>query len=256
MPEAKTSREFVQSLGRGLAVIQSFGPDHPAMTLTEVAEQTGMTRAAARRFLHTLEDLGFVGSNGKHFSLRPQVLSLGYAYLSSMTWWQVAQPYMEDVAATVHESCSATVLDGTDVVYVARIPTTRIMTINLSLGSRLPAFATSMGRVLLAHLSKDALDDFFAAAQLTKLTDKTVTGEASLRKLIAQAGKQGYCLVDQELETGLRSLAVPLVDRAGRVMAAMNVGAHASRTSRKEMIDRFLPVLQKAAEQITTALSR
>lgn len=254
MATGNDSREFVQSLARGLAVIRSFGPEHPEMTLTEVAQQTGMTRAAARRFLHTLEELGFVGSNGKQYSLRPQVLCLGYAYLSSMAWWQVAQPYMEDVAATVHESCSASVLDGTDIVYVARIPTTRIMTINLALGSRLPAFATSMGRVLLAHLSPSALDDFFAKAELTKLTDKTVADEAELRRIVAQAYKQGYSVVDQELETGLRSLAVPIFDRAGNAIAAMNVGGHASRTSRKDMIGTVLPVLHAAAERITSAL--
>jgi len=247
-------REFVQSLARGLAVIQAFGDERPEMTLSEVAAATGLTRAAARRFLHTLARLGHVSSDGKRFSLTPRVLSLGYAYLSSLSWWQVAQPHMESVAAKVHESCSASVLDGTEIVYVSRVPTRRIMTINLSIGTRLPAFATSMGRVLLAALTPGELDDFFARAELTPLTERTVTDEAALRADLARVREQGYSLVDQELETGLRSIAVPIFDRAGQAIAALNVGSHASRSTNEDLLESVLPELRCAAANVTASL--
>lgn len=247
-------REFVRSLARGLAVIQAFGPERRAMSISQVAKRTGMTRAATRRFLHTLEALGHVESDGNLFSLRPQVLSLGYAYLSSLGWWQVAQPYMEQVAARLRESCSASVLDGADIVYVARVPTTRIMTINLSVGTRLPAFVTSMGRVLLSHLDRGGLDAYFSEATFTRYTDRTVTEEHELREILARVREQGYCLVDQELEPGLRSLAVPILDRGGSALAAMNVGSHAARVAISEMLSSFLPELEEAAANITMGL--
>ncbi len=254
MSTEKDKRDFVQSLARGLEVIQAFGPERPEMTLSDVAKQTGMTRAAARRFLLTLERLGYVGSDGRHFTLRPQVLNLGYVYLSMMPWWRIAQPYMEDAAGEVHESCSASVLDGAEIVYVARVPSSRIMTINLSIGSRLPAFATSMGRVLMAHEPPERLDAFFRDTKLERLTDRTVTDEQKLRKILAAVRKQGYCLVDQELETGLRSLAVPITDRRGQVLAAMNMSAHAARVKKSAMIDTYLPALLRASNRITQAL--
>ncbi len=247
-------REFVQSLARGLSVIQAFGPERPAPSLSEVARATGLSRAAARRFLLTLERLGYVAVEGKRFSLRPRVLNLGYAYLSSMAWWQVAQPHMEEVAARVHESCSASVLDGDEIVYVARVPSNRIMTINLGIGTRLPALATSMGRILLAHLPAAALGEFLAVAAPEKFTERTVTNPTALRRLLAAARVDGYCLVDQELESGLRSIAVPILDRKGRVMAAMNVSSHAARVESDRMIGEFLPVLRAAAARITEGL--
>lgn len=252
----RDSGEFVQSLERGLAVIQAFGPEHPAMTLSEVARQTGMTRAAARRFLLTLQALGHVASDGRNFTLRPHVLNLGYAYLSSMGWLQVAQSLMEEFVREAGESCSASVLDGADVVYVARVPTSRIMTTNLSIGTRLPAFATSMGRVLLSYLSAGELDDFFETAALTRFTERTVTDEAALRRLIAQSRQQGYCLVDQELETGLRSVAVPVLDRQGRALAAINVSTHAGRVKKAELAERLLPLLKATSARITANLPR
>lgn len=252
--EQQKNREHVQSLARGLTVIQAFGPERPSLTLSEVAVHTGLTRAAARRFLHTLEDLGFVKSDGKRFSLLPKVLSLGYAYLSSMCWWQVAQPFLEDVAKEVQESCSATVLDGTEVVYVARVPTTRIMTINLSIGSRLPAHCTSMGRVMLSYLSKDALDQYMENSDRIRLTDNTVVDEKSLRVLLLETKDQGFSLVDQELELGVRSLAVPIFDRTGSCIAAMNIGCHAARATEESLMTQSLPVLKDASRKITQAL--
>lgn len=223
--------EFLQSLERGLAVIQAFGPDHQEMTISEVAVATGTTRATARRFLLTLEHLGHVRSDGRKYSLAPHVLRLGYAYLSSLNWWKIAQGAMEDVVQELQESCSASVLDGKDVIYVARVSATRIMSINLSIGTRLPAHVTSLGRVLLSHQPPEMLDSYLVAEiEPRKFTEWTKTDPRELREAIETARIKGYALVDQELETGLRSLAVPIYDRNGRILAALNVGTHAART--------------------------
>jgi IclR family pca regulon transcriptional regulator len=248
--------DFVASLARGLAVIRAFGHDAHEMTLTEVARRTGLTRATARRFLHTLARLGYAASaDGKHFRLTAKVLDLGYAYLSSMDLIAVAQPYMEQVTAETRESCSIAVLDGHEVVYVARVPTKRIMSVTLSIGTRLPAHATSLGRVLLAELSPDELDAYFAASPLARFTDRTVTAPAELRRRLDEVRRQGHALVDQELEEGLRSISVPLrCRRATRALAALNVSSHASRVSNQDLVRNFLPALKKAAAGIATAL--
>ncbi len=248
--------EFVQSLERGLALLRAFSSETPSLTLSEAARRTGLSRAAARRFLITLEDLGYVASDGRRFSLRPRVLDLGYAYLSSLNLWDIAQPYMEALVEQVHESCSASVLDGADIVYVARVPTKRIMTVALAVGSRLPAHATSMGRVLLAELSPAALDEFFATAALTRYTERTVVDPGRLRQILAEVRVQGWALVDQELEEGLRSIAVPLRDASGTAVAAMNVSAHAARVSLKKLREEFLPLLRQTGKQISAALAR
>ena len=247
-------RERVRSLARGLAVIQAFGPERPSMTLTEVSAATGMTRAAARRFLLTLEDLGFVASDGKHFSLTPHILRLGYAYLSSMSWWHIAQPFMEQVALTVQESCSAAVLDGDEIVYVARVPATRIMAVNLSIGTRLPVYCTSLGRVLLAHRPADWLDGYLVRTTLEKRAPRTITDPDRLRAEIGKVRAQGFSLVDEELEPGVRSIAVPLFDRAGGCIAAFNIGGAAARTPVQRMLDVYLPVLRDAVRKTTEAL--
>lgn len=247
-------RERVQSLARGLTVIQAFGPARPSMTLTEVAAATGMTRAAARRFLLTLEDLGFVASDGKHFSLTPHILRLGYAYLSSMNWWHIAQPYMEEVARTLQESCSAAVLDGDEIVYVARIPGTRIMSVNLNIGTRLPAYCTSLGRVLLAHRPPNWVNGYLARAALEKRAPRTITDPDRLRAEIDKVRGQGFSLVDEELEAGVRSISVPLYDRTGDCIAALNVGGAAARTTVQRQLDVYLPALREAARKTTEAL--
>src|SRR5512144_2507563 len=172
MTEARERRQSLQSLERGIAVIQVFSRERPALTLSEVARLTGMTRATARRILLTLEQLGHVRSDGRLFSLTPRVLTLGWAYLSSLNLWEIAQPTMEELAQTTNESCSAATLDLPDIVYVARVPTRRIMTISLGVGTRLPAVATGMGRVLLAELSDDQLDRFLAAGPFESRTDR------------------------------------------------------------------------------------
>ena len=247
--------DFVQSLDRGLAVIRCFSSERPSLTLSEVAERTGLTRAAARRFLLTLQELGYVGSTGRQFSLRPRVLALGYAYLSSFSVAQIAQPHLEDLAEELHESCSVSVLDGDDIVYVARASANRIMTIALTVGTRLPPYPTSMGRVLLASLPRDELDALLQRTTMRKLTERTVTDETELRKILDRVAAQGWAAVDQELEAGVRSIAVPIRDSSGRVVAAINASAHAARVQMRTLEKQFLPRLLDASQQIDAELA-
>jgi IclR family transcriptional regulator, pca regulon regulatory protein len=246
--------DFVQSLERGLAVIRAFDRTHPELTLSEVASATGVTRATARRFLLTLQALGYVRSDGRFFSLSPRVLELGYAYLSSMSLPEVAEPHLEALVAEVNESSSVSVLDGADVVYVARVPTSRIMTVAISVGTRFPAYATSMGRVLLAGLSDDELATYLGDLRLDRLTARTVASTAALRIELLRVRAQGWSLVDQELEEGLRAVAAPIRDRAGRTVAAVNVSAHASRTTLESMRRSLVPPLLAAAARISADL--
>jgi IclR family pca regulon transcriptional regulator len=242
--------DFVQSLERGLAVIRAFDADHRDLALSEVARSTGLTRAAARRFLLTLVKLGYVNFSQGRFSLRPRVLELGYAYLSSLSLPEVALPHMEQLVAKVNESCSVSVLDDTDIVYVARVPTRRIMSITLAVGTRLPAFVTSMGRVLLAGLPDEELEERLARIEVKPLTSRTVTDKDELRTILAGARRQGYAATDQELEEGLRSLAVPLRSASGAVTAALNVSVHASRASMAALRRDFLPLALRTAAAI------
>ncbi|ATE56173.1 IclR family transcriptional regulator domain-containing protein [Actinosynnema pretiosum] len=241
--------DFVQSLARGLLVIRAFDADHPELTLSQVARITGLTRAAARRFLHTLVALGYVRSDGRLFALRPQVLQLGHAYLSSLSLPALAQPHLEKLAAQVRESCSMSVLDGDRVVYVARVPTKRIMSVTISVGTRFPAHATAMGRVLLAAQDRAWLDEYLAKARLERLTSRTVVDARRLRQELDVVRGQGWALVDQELEDGLRSLAVPVRGPRG-VVAAVNVSAHTSRGNALSVRDDLLAPLQAAAKLI------
>ena len=253
-PSPDRPPEFVQSLERGLDVIRSFSRERPRQTLAEVARQTGMTRAAARRFLITLEHLGYVASDGRLFALRPRVLQLGYAYLSTFSLAEVAQDHLEGLAEQLHESCSASVLDRSDVVYVARASTNRIMTIGLAVGARLPAYCTSMGKVLLAGLDDASLDQYLAAVEFMPLTSRTHRDRRALLDAVLEVREQGWCMVDQELEDGVRSVAVPVRDVAGRVIAAVNTSAHASRVTLETLSDGFLPHLRHCAESISADL--
>lgn len=252
---AEGRSELVRSLERGLAVLRSFSGEHPTQTLSDVARRTDLTRATARRLLLTLADLGYVAATGRDFRLTPRVLDIGYAYLSSLGLAELAQAEMEALVARTHESCSAAVLDGDEVVYVARVPATRIMTISLGLGSRLPAVATSLGRVLLAALPDAELDAFLASARLEPLTPRTITDAAALRTELRRVRAQGWALVDQELELGLRSIAAPVHDRYG-VVAAVNVSAHATRVSLERLRKEFAPLLLDAASHISERLHR
>jgi IclR family transcriptional regulator, pca regulon regulatory protein len=246
--------DFVQSLDRGLAVIRAFGPDRERLSLSEVARATGLTRAAARRFLLTLVKLGYVRNDGREFSLRPRVLELGYAYLSGLALPEVAAPHLEELVARLHESSSISVLDGHQIVYVARVPTKRIMTVAISVGTRFPAYATSMGRVLLAALPDDEFERYLAEATFERLTSRTVTNPARLRTIVREVARQGYAIVDQELEEGLRAVAAPIRGAADVGTAAINVSAHASRVSMVALRGQILPALLETARQIEADL--
>jgi IclR family pca regulon transcriptional regulator len=255
-PAPERDGNFVQSLERGLAVIRAFDATHSELTLSEVAAATGVTRAAARRFLLTLVELGYMRNDGRFFSLTARVLELGYAYLSSISLPEVAEPHLEALAAQTNESSSISVLDGEDVVYVARVPTSRIMTVAINVGTRFPAYATSMGRVLLAGLPERELEAYLSGLRLERLTSRTVASVAALRGELAKVRAQGWSLVNQELEEGLRAVAAPIRDRTGAVVAAVNVSAHASRTSLEAMRRDLLPLLLKAAADIEADLPR
>lgn len=249
------SDSYVQSFARGLSVIRSFAADAPRQTLSEVAARAGLDRAGARRILLTLQSLGYVAHEGRHFRLTARILDLGYAYLSTTPLWNLAEPVMEALVNQVHESCSISVLEGTEIVYILRVPTSKIMAINLAIGSRLPAWCSSMGRVLLSGLAEDALADMLAASTIKAHTRHTETSPARLAKLIAQVRSDGYALVNQELEEGLCSIAVPLKDRGGNIIAAMNLSANANRVTAAQMTRKFLPPLKAAAARINQALA-
>ncbi|WP_344209190.1 IclR family transcriptional regulator domain-containing protein [Kribbella sancticallisti] len=255
-PAAAAGGSFLQGLERGLAVIRAFSAELPSLTLSEVSREVGITPATARRILLTLEELGYVRSDGRRFSLTPRVLALGWAYLSSLDLGDIAGPFMEELSAKTRESCSIATLDLPDIVYVARVPTSRIMTVALGVGARLPAYVTSMGRVLLAGLPEDELSAYLSSLDPEPLTEHTVTSVDGLRDVIAKAGADGYALVDQELELGLRSIAVPIRDSRGRAVAALNVSAHASRSTRASLHAEVLEPLRACADQISTALNR
>jgi IclR family transcriptional regulator, pca regulon regulatory protein len=248
-------RQSLQSLERGIAVIQVFSNEHPALTMSEVARLTGMTRATARRILLTLEELGLVRSDGRQFSLTPRVLSLGWAYLSSIDLWDVAMPLMEELSQRTNESCAAATLDLPDIVFVARVPR-RIMTADLAIGQRLPAAYTAGGRVLLAELTDDELEDFLGGAELEAFTDRSITDASRMREAIEGVRSKGWSLVDQEFEIGLRSIATPLRLADGRTVAAFSLSAPSGRVALDKLRGEFLPELQRTAELITAALER
>jgi IclR family pca regulon transcriptional regulator len=236
-------------------VVRALSGPGPGLTLADVARETGLTRAAARRFLLTLEDLGYVRAADRRFSLTPRVLELGYSFLSSLTLPEIAQPHLRELVQQVHESSSVCVLDGTEIVYVAREPTQRIMTVAIAVGTRFPAYATSMGRVLLAGLDDARLSEFFDRVELRPLTAETVTGEDELRRELARVRRQGWALVDQELEDGLRSIAAPIRDPRGEVAAAVNLSTHASRRTLDSIRRELLPPLRETAARIARDLA-
>jgi len=247
--------DFMTSLARGLAVIHAFQERKRQLTIAQISHRTEIPRAAVRRCLLTLMKLGYVATDGRTWSLLPKVLTLGHAYLSSTPLAVTAQPILDRLSDQLHEACSMATLEGDEVLYLARSATPqRLISVDLSVGSRLPTYCTSMGRVLLAGLSDAALEDYLARADLQIKTSRTLHTPEALRENIAEIRPQGWVIVDQELETGLRSLAVPLHDSAGQVLAALNVGTHVSRVSRKELETRFLPVLLQASEELSTRL--
>ncbi|WP_457964344.1 helix-turn-helix domain-containing protein [Arthrobacter sp. D1-29] len=247
----QASDQYVQSLARGLAVIRAFDGDHPVMTLTEVAARTDLTRATARRFLHTLVELGYVRTDGKTFALTAKVLQLGYAYLSGLSLPQLAQPHLEELSLKLGESTSAAVLDGTDIAYIARVTTRRIMNVGITVGTRFPAYATSMGRVLLAALSPAELKAYLAAADIRPLTPRALGTPRELLAELETVRAQGWCLLDEELELGLMSVAAPVYDGPSKVVAAVNVSLQAQSVAAKPDREAYLGSV--AQEIVATA---
>ena len=246
---------YVQSFARGLEVIRSFSDQAPQQTLSDVAARTGLTRAGARRILLTLQTLGYVQSDGRWFRLTPRILDLGFAYLSSLPIWNLAEPVMEQLSAQVHESVSAAVLEGTDVVYVLRVSTRSLLRMSLGAGSRLPAYCASLGRVLLAGLSDEQAHAVLSQSALEPRTRHTLTDVDALMAQVRLTREQGWALVDQEMEEGVISIAAPIIGRNGQVLAAINVSGQANRTSAADMQATMLGPLRDATEQIARLLA-
>jgi IclR family pca regulon transcriptional regulator len=252
--DALTDPSFMTSLARGLAVVRAFSDSRRPLTIAQISQKTGIPRAAVRRCLHTLRQLGYVDAEVNNFSLRPKVLTLGYSYLSSTPLTVSAQPYLNNISRTLNESCSLAVLDENEVLYVARSATSRVMSVALNAGSRLPAYCTSLGRVMLAHMPEAALDAYFAKVELRAMTERTVVSQRRLREILAGVRQAGYAANNEELELGLRSIAVPVRGASGTVLAALNVGAQAARVSPEQMENEFLPVLLRAAQELSVLL--
>lgn len=250
MQDDALSRDHVTSLERGLGVLEILAAHPRGLTLTEAAEKAGLTRAGARRFLLTLVATGYATQAGRQFSLTPRLLSLARTWLQDTSLWSFAQPFMRQTATALQESCSAAILSGADAVYVARVAGPRIISLDLQVGSRLPAYCTAMGRVLLAGLDPAAAEATLSRAPLPRRTDRTLTDRQKIADAVATARRDGYAVVDEELEIGLRSIAVPLHDRTGAVVAAINVSTQTARHSVAEMEHDFLPLLQQTAARI------
>lgn len=244
---------FVQSLERGFAVVRAFSAERPEMTVTEVAQHCGLDRAAVRRFLLTLVDLGYVKTDGKVYSLRPRILELGYAYLSSLSLPEIARPHMEHLVQEIHETCSLGVLDESEVVFVARVATRRLLTVPIMVGSHFPAYATSMGRVLLADQPDDVLEKFVASQTMAALTPNTVTDPAQVTEIIRRVRDTGFAIVDKEMDEVTISMAVPVRGSDGRAVAALNVSTLSASRSVDE-VRGYLPALQAAVRAIEADL--
>lgn len=251
-----SDRDYVNSLARGLEVICAFTRSKPRMTLSDIARATGMTRATVRRFLLTLVREGYAETDGKFFALRPKILQLGYSALSSMDIWDVAQPIMDQLSDKLQESCFAAVLNGHDVIYVARATSDRLINVGINVGSHAPAHSVSTGRVLLAALPEEGLQQYLENVTLTKLTPNTTTSKVKLRNLIEECRLSGWCIVDQELEIGLRSISVPIRNADGTVVAALNVCCPSSRITPEEMRTSILTELMTASQAITAGLQK
>jgi IclR family pca regulon transcriptional regulator len=255
MKEPAHSRDHVGSLEKGLQVMEILARRPAGLTLTDMAAETGLTRAGARRFLLTLTATGYAAQSGRLFTLSPRLLSVARIWLQGAPLWSHAEPVMREVSAALNESCSVAVLSGEDVVYVARVAGRRILSVALNVGTRLPAWCTSMGRVLLSDLPKDELAKFLGAATIQRRTPKSIVSRKQLVAEIGKAAEQGFAIVDEELEIGLRSIAVPIRDRQGKIVAAINVSTQSARFSTEEMERQILPKLRKAARAIEEFVS-
>lgn len=248
------SADYVQSLVRGLRVLRAFDREFSSPTLSQVAERTGLSRAVARRSLLTLQHLGYVGSRDRSFFLTPRVLELGYSYLSSLDLTELAQQSMEHLAQRVGESCSMSVLDGNDIVYVLRVPVRRVMSLALGVGVRLPAFAASMGRVMLADLPDAALAAWLGAQKFRTYTPQTICTTSALKTEILRVRKQGYALVVRELDPGLCSIAVPIRASDGHVVAGLNVAMPYTKDVPVRAVKQVLPALRDAQQVVEQAI--
>jgi len=244
--------DFMTSLARGLAVLSCFAEHRKPMTISQAAQRTGITRASVRRCLHTLVKLGYAARTEQSFSLRPKALALGYAFLSSSSLSVLAQPLLDQVRDTLRESCSLGVMEGDEVCYIARSEIARIMSVALRVGSRVPLYCTSMGRVLLAQLSIEEQKAYLARVPLLQRTSRTQVAVPELLKTLAKVRDQGYAIIDQELEIGLRSIAVPVFGLDGRVVASANIGTHSARVPLAELQSRHLPELQRIARELSS----
>ena len=252
--DALTDPDFMTSFARGLAVIRAFADSRNPQTIAQISQHTGIPRAAVRRCLHTLRQLGYVEAELNNFTLRPKILTLGYSYLSATPLTVAAQPCLNGISKTLGESSSLAVLEEDQVLYIARAATSRVMSVSLSAGSRLPADCTSLGRVLLAQLPDAELDAYLARTELLPRTEHTITDKARLRAVLVGVRRDGYAINNEELELGLRSIAVPVRGASGRVLAALNVGAQAARVPGERMLEEFLPVLRRAAQELAVLL--
>nr|WP_314627872.1 IclR family transcriptional regulator C-terminal domain-containing protein [uncultured Noviherbaspirillum sp.] len=252
--EAMTDPSFMTSLARGLAVVRAFSDQRRSLTIAQISHKTGIPRAAVRRCLYTLKRLGYADSEANNFFLKPKILSLGYSYLSSTPLTVSAQPCLNGISRALNESCSIAVLDNEEVLYVARSATSRVMSIALNTGSRLPAYCTSLGRVLLASLPDEALQHYFDTVKLRAYTERTVVSVARLREILSEVRVSGYSVVEEELEVGLRSIAVPVRGASGVIHASLNVGAQATRVSTRQMEEEFLPALLRGAQELSVLL--
>jgi IclR family pca regulon transcriptional regulator len=250
-PHDRQDKEFMTTLAKGLTVLAAFGRQRPAMTLSEAADVAGLSRATARRVLRTLAQLGYVAQDGRAFTLTSRVLELGFAYLSGQNWIDRALPLMKDLSERLSESCSGSILQGTEVVYVARIPARRIMSTALAVGSRLPAFHTAMGRAQLGFLDDMEIWRRLHSVRIEPYTPYTITDLQALFDRVRLDREQGFAIVDEELERGLRSIAVPVLDRDGQAVGAINLSSHSTRTTRNEMRGVFLPELRKIAAHVS-----
>ncbi len=252
--DALTDPSFMTSLARGLAVVKAFSDQRRAMTIAQISHKTGIPRAAVRRCLYTLKQLGYADSEANNFFLKPKILTLGYSYLSSTPLTVSAQPCLNQLSRTLNESCSLAVLEDNEVLYISRSQTSRVLSVALNAGSRLPAYCTSLGRVLLAGLPEAVLDQYLSKVKLVAYTDRTVVNEGRLREIIAETRQRGFAIVEEELEIGLRSIAVPVRGASGATVAALNIGAQATRVSRSQLEQTFLPALLTAAAELSVLL--
>jgi len=251
---ALTDPSFMTSLARGLAVIKAFSDHRRAMTIAQLSLKTGIPRAAVRRCLYTLKQLGYADSEANNFFLKPGILALGYAYLSSTPLTVAAQPYLNELSHRLKESCVLAVLEQNEVMYVARSHGSRVLSLALNTGSRVPAYCTALGRVLLGGLSAIQLDRYFASVNLAPHTDRTILSEQKLRDSLFEVRQRGFAVIEEEMEIGLRSIAVPVRGASGAIVAALGIGAQTARVSRDTIEDQFLPPLLNAANEICLLL--